>query len=172
MRMKPPKKIPQTSSPDKNYEAGAPRRPPGVDSPANVVVSQQIRQQFSGPLPHPATLREYDEIVPGAAKEIIQSFTAEGNHRRARELREVAMCEDWARADIGLQKRGQILGFIIAVIGVGGGLYVAATGAPAAGAAVSSVSLAAIVLAFLRQRQMGSAEPEEDKAEKPAAKKG
>ena len=171
MSMKPPKKIPQTSSPDKTYEAGPPRRP-GVDPSANVLVAQQIRQQFSGPLPHPATLREYDEIVPGAAKEIIQSFTAEGNHRRARELREVAMCEDWARADIGLQKRGQILGFIIAVIGVGGGLYVAATGSPAAGAAVSSVSLAAIVLAFLRQRQMGSAEPEEDKAEKPAAKKG
>jgi D-tyrosyl-tRNA(Tyr) deacylase len=80
------------------------------------------------------------------------------------------MCEDWARADIGLQKRGQILGFIIAVVGVGGGLYVAATGAPAAGAAVSSFSLAAIVAAFLRQRQLGQAEPDADKPEKPAKK--
>jgi uncharacterized membrane protein YobD (UPF0266 family) len=72
------------------------------------------------------------------------------------------MCEGWAREDIGLQKRGQIFGFIIALVGVGGGLYVAATGAPIAGAAVSSASLAAIVVAFLRQRKMVVAEPGEE----------
>jgi hypothetical protein len=80
------------------------------------------------------------------------------------------MCEEWARADVGLQQRGQILGFVIAIVGVGGGLYVAATGAPAAGAAVSSVSLAAIVAAFLRQRNMGTAETDGKKTEAGAKK--
>ena len=116
--------------------------------------AQQVTrtQEFKGPLPHPDILRKYDEIVPGAAKSIVGSFITEGEHRRECEKRELAMYEDWSRADVGLQSRGQILGFVLSVIGIGGGLLVAAVGAPAAGSFVSSASLAAIVVAFLRQR--------------------
>jgi uncharacterized membrane protein len=129
-------------------------------------------QKFSGPLPPPEILREYDAIVPGAAKDIIESFIKEGEHRRALQTRETTMCEQWARADVGLQKVGQILGFVIAISGVVGGLYVAATGAPAAGTVVSSASLAAIVIAFLRQRNTKNINFDDDKADtKPNAKK-
>ena len=170
----PPKKLPQGSNPsaiDKLHEAKA-----GKPQPSHVEESElrvaAYSQQFSGPLPHPDTLRAYDAIVPGAGKDIIQSFINEGEHRRALQSREATMCEEWSRADVGLQKRGQILGFIIAMVGVGGGLSVAATVSPAAGAAVSGVTLLGIVAAFLRQRNMTNTGPSEDeKPEKPATKK-
>ena len=72
------------------------------------------------------------------------------------------MCESWAQEDIRLQKRGQIFGFIIAMVAVGGGLYVAVHGAPAAGASISGVPLVGIVAAFLQRRKMGRVEPDEE----------
>lgn len=127
-------------------------------------------EQFKGPIPPPAILAQYDAIVPGAAKEIVQSFIKEGEHRRRLQVKETDMCEDWARADVGLQRRGQIFGFIIAMSGVVGGLYVAAHGAPAGGSIVSSLSLGAIVAAFLRQRNMSKVEPDDDKPDVDAKK--
>jgi uncharacterized membrane protein len=159
----PPKKLPpgqKPSPPDSKHEAKAGKVQPGQADESELRVSA-YSEQFRGPVPHPDILRQYEEIVPGSAKSIIDSFITEGNHRRAREAREVTMCEEWARADIGLQNRGQIFGFILAVIGVGGGLYVAATVSPAAGASVSGVTLAGIVAAFLRQRKMKNLQVEE-----------
>lgn len=37
---------------------------------------------FAGPLPPPAILAEYDNIVPGCAEKIIDQFIDQGNHRR------------------------------------------------------------------------------------------
>jgi len=125
---------------------------------------EAVSQRFSGPLPPPDILREYDGIVPGAAKNIVQSFIKEGDHRRSLQSRETSMCEEWAREDVQLQKRGQIFGFILGTLGIGGGLVVAAIGAPAAGAIVSSSAVAAIVIAFVRQRQMKSLGPDENEA--------
>lgn len=41
------------------------------------------RASFSGPLPSPTTLAEYDEVVPGLAREIIDQWKAEIAHRHA-----------------------------------------------------------------------------------------
>lgn len=37
---------------------------------------------YSGPLPHPNLLRQFDEVVPGAANRIIQMAESQGEHRR------------------------------------------------------------------------------------------
>jgi uncharacterized membrane protein len=152
MHPKNPKKLPggqKHSPPDKIYEAG-PAKP-------NREIEEELRIQamrFSGPLPHPDTLREYDALVPGAARDIIQSFVKEGDQRRALQERETAMCELWARDDIKLQKRGQVFGFILGLIGIGGGLVAGVMGASATGAIVGGGSLAAIIIAFLRPRHL------------------
>jgi uncharacterized membrane protein len=114
-----------------------------------------LSEQFSGPLPHPSILHGYEQIVPGSAANIVESFVQEGRHRREREMRDVRMREDWAKADIGLQGRGQIFGFIIAMTGIIGGLLVAALWSPLGGASISGLSLATIVVAFLRQGKSG-----------------
>ncbi len=38
-------------------------------------------EQYSGPLPHPKILAGYDQIVPGAAEKIIDTFVEQAHHR-------------------------------------------------------------------------------------------
>ena len=90
------------------------------------MVIEARSEEFKGPLPHPEILRRYNEIVPGSAQSIIDSFVTEGDHRRKQGSRQMLMCEDWAREDIGLQKRGQVFGFILGFTGIAGGLAVTA----------------------------------------------
>lgn len=39
-------------------------------------------EMYSGPLPHPEILKQYQELYSGAAKEIIKNGVAESKHRR------------------------------------------------------------------------------------------
>jgi uncharacterized membrane protein len=122
-----------------------------------VVVSQQ---NFSGPLPPPELLRQYQEIMPNLPEIIVQRMMAEMTHRQDIERRQMTMCEGWATGDLQLQRRGQLFGFVLGFVGIAGGLGVAAFVSPAGGAVVSSISLTAIVIAFLKRRT------ESDKDEK------
>jgi uncharacterized membrane protein len=49
---------------------------------------QVVTSSYEGPLPPPDILRAYDELSPGAAKEIISWVKAESQHRRKLELAE------------------------------------------------------------------------------------
>jgi uncharacterized membrane protein len=49
---------------------------------------QIVSAGWSGPLPPPAALDEFNRIVPGAAERIFAQFEAEGAHRRELELRQ------------------------------------------------------------------------------------
>ena len=49
------------------------------DIPARQRVIAATR--FSGPLPPPESLREYDEVVPGLAREIVDQWKGETAHR-------------------------------------------------------------------------------------------
>lgn len=42
---------------------------------------------YSGPIPAPHFLKEYDEMDPGAAKQIIDNGVEESHHRRQMESR-------------------------------------------------------------------------------------
>ena len=56
---------------------------PGMDS-ASVAVGRRVTIEgaaFSGPLPAPSTLAEYDQVVPGLAREIVDQWKAETQHR-------------------------------------------------------------------------------------------
>jgi len=101
-----------------------------------------VGQYFSGPLPPPELLRQYDEIVPGFAQTIVDQFVAQGDHRR--ELEKTVIFSDVTRANWGL-----IAGFTLALIGVVGSIYIMSTGKTTAGLTAFIVSLAPLVVAFL-----------------------
>ena len=124
-----------------------------------VVVSQQ---NFSGPLPPPELLREYQEIMPNLPEIIVQRMMDEMKHRQDMERRHLAMCEGWATGDLQLQRRGQLFGFVLGFVGIAGGLGVAAFVSPAGGAVVSSISLTAIVIAFLKRRTESDEDEKDD----------
>lgn len=72
---------------------------------------------FSGPLPPPALLRQYDELLPGCADRILSMVESNSRHRQALEAKVVdATCK--------VATRGQVLGFALAftVIVLGAGL--------------------------------------------------
>lgn len=99
---------------------------------------------YSGPLPPPNLLSEYNEIVPGSAGTIINQFVSQGEHRR--EIEKAVIYSDIKRANWGL-----VAGFVIAFVGVVGSLFVMFAGESLAVAGLIAFvsSLATIVVAFI-----------------------
>lgn len=116
------------------------------DSPGQELVSET----WLGPLPAPADLEAFERAVPGSAETILQSFKAEGSHRRAREDRE---SRAWAFA----VRIGAIWPPLIDTLLVVGGFALVATGNTPAGLAAwgieGALMLVSRILAHLQQRQ-------------------
>lgn len=79
--------------------------------------------QWHGPLPPPASLRAFDEIIEGGAERILQMAEKEQAHRIHAEQQVVT-------GEIRANRRGQILGATIAALAVVGAVLTAWMGAP------------------------------------------
>ena len=97
---------------------------------------------FSGPLPPPEVLKRFDEVVPGSAERIIK--TAEGQFVHRTELERKLI-----ESDIVRSKWGQILGFIIAIVGLLGAVVVSIFGSGVVGAVIGVGTLASLVGVFM-----------------------
>ena len=68
-----------------------PKEPPRNDPPRRQDGPRAVQhvevEAWNGPFPPPAVIREIDDIVPGAAKQIIDQFVTEGDHRRQMQTR-------------------------------------------------------------------------------------
>lgn len=109
-------------------------------NPDALVVHQS--ESFSGPLPHPDILKKFDEVAPGAAERIIKMAEEQSSHRR--ELEKAVISSDIQRS-----KWGQILGFLIAVIGLVASAFIAIYGNAIAGGVIGASTLAALVGVFM-----------------------
>ncbi|KGF06839.1 hypothetical protein HMPREF1634_07440 [Tissierellia bacterium S7-1-4] len=81
---------------------------PSLQNKKNII-AQQRTEMFSGPLPHPEIIRQYDEICPGTAEKIVDSFVKQTNHRIDMETRVIK--SSVFRANVGL-----FMAFIISLI--------------------------------------------------------
>jgi uncharacterized membrane protein len=136
--------------------------------------SQLFAASYEGLLPPPNHLREYDEIAPGAGREIISWVSAESNHRRqldnkeqehrlkletresdhrmalenkGMELGEKAL--DWGifRANLGM-----LLAWPLVIGIVGAGTFLIYAGHDVAGATLAETALALVGGGYLLQR--------------------
>jgi len=106
-------------------------------------ISVFVRESwFSGPLPAPDTLGEYDGVLPGLARRIVERWEREGDHRQGME-REIV------RARIRNQSRGQLIGAALAAIVLVAGIVFVATGKSTAGLVAILTPLAILVGAFV-----------------------
>ncbi len=80
---------------------------------AHMVVTHE--ESYSGDLPHPMHLRGFEDIVPGAAKKIIDNTVNESEHRRNWEDKALV-------SNFKLASRAQIFGFTLSVILIIGGI--------------------------------------------------
>jgi uncharacterized membrane protein len=108
----------------------------------HLVSEQTTLVHHQGPLPPPAILKQYDEVVPGAAERIMTMAENQAQHRQELEASVI-------RTDNLKSLLGMFFGFIIALVGFGGGLIAAFSGQPFWGGAVSIGTLASVVIAFI-----------------------
>jgi len=101
---------------------------------------------FSGPLPHPDTLRQYDDIKPGLADTIVQMAKEEMLHRHGMEKRVVK----W---NLVSQLLGQIFGFLLGALAIGGGIYLAVQDKGLEGLATLITGVASLVYVFHKSRK-------------------
>jgi uncharacterized membrane protein len=99
-------------------------------------------QHFSGPLPPPAVLKQYDEVAPGSAERIIGKFERQVEHRISMES--IVVWTGSVKEIAGL-----VCGFVIAMTAIIGGIYTALQGHPFLGGSLSFTGLATLVGAFL-----------------------
>jgi uncharacterized membrane protein len=114
--------------------------PPGGDLASIVSISSE--SSFSGPLPPPQILREFDEVIPGAAERIVKMAEKQQDHRIRLESRVIT-------SDIIRSWAGLILGACLGIVIVGCGSYLVHEGHDTAGATIITGTLVSLVTAFM-----------------------
>jgi uncharacterized membrane protein len=120
----------------------SPKPQPQLQQRQNEIISQQ----WSGPLPPPAALDQFNQIIPGGAERILAMVEQEQTHRITHNTQALL-------AQINDTKRGQILGSLISLLAVGGSIFSVYIGAhPTVSIALVSIPVVAMVEAVVRGR--------------------
>ena len=121
-----------------NSQSPLPR--PQGSQPRQVVEIQE--RHISGPLPTPALLKEFDDVVPGCAERIIRMAEEQAKHRQL--LEKTVIIGDSKRANQGLW-----VGGTIAFLFLAGAVFLIYNGHDWAGGVLASVDLVSIVGVFI-----------------------
>jgi len=115
--------------------------------PAEITFSESTA--FSGPLPPPDLLLEYDQVAPGLAERIVLMAEKEGDHRRTMQ-----------RGLLRLSWGGLISAFVITMTGIVGGIALIHEGKSTEGLTTMITAMAALVAVYLtrggRKKSAGS----------------
>jgi uncharacterized membrane protein len=110
---------------------------------------QAVAEKFSGPLPPPKILQQYDQIAPGSAERIISMAESQSKHRQ--EIERIVITSDTKNARLGLH-----YGLIIGLAAVVGGVLCIMNGYEVSGSIVGGTGLTGLVGVFVygsRQRR-------------------
>ena len=100
---------------------------------------------FTGPLPRPETLREYDQVLPGLAERIVLMAEKEGDHRRSVE-KSLVRISAWGLASATT----------ICLIALIGGFALLWAGKTLSGLAPILLALAGLITTLVIQRNADS----------------
>lgn len=136
--------------------------PPEVDNKETVADGQDFPPVITystshvGPLPDPETLRRYDELVPGFARELASLLIKESEHRRLMETRELNIRgeiidqEGWLiKANSNRSMWGLAAGFVIAMSALGASIYVTVRGYPWVGGVIGGATVTTLAGVFV-----------------------
>lgn len=135
--------------------ASEPTLPAVGTVPGLVIASAQV-QSFTGPMPPPDYLRQYNEIVPGAAKDILDEFRANGAHQR--EMERLALT-----AATTTERRGQWIACGLVLVGFGLIMALALTQHDTVAGIVAGTLLGAVITGFVANRKSPSEKDTERK---------
>ena len=115
---------------------------PQDSQPADLHV---VQQTYSGPLPPPAVLQHYNEVIPGAAERILVMAEQNASHRRDLELAAL----DAHRSEVRL---GQWLGFGIGLASLAAAIIALVLGHPATAGVIGGTTVVGLVAVFVTGR--------------------
>jgi uncharacterized membrane protein len=121
---------------------------PKTDS-KRVTAFERHERSFSGPLPPPELLAEYEKSCPGAADRIISIAEKESEHRRSIEQTLVRSETEQAARDSHEARRGQICALVITLSAIVAGAYTALHGHEIARSIIGVGGIGGIVTSFL-----------------------
>jgi uncharacterized membrane protein len=107
-----------------------------------VMMASFSAEMYSGPIPPPAIMAEWEKLLPGSADRILKMAEKQSAHRIAIEAKVVD-------SDVRRSDRGLVFGFIIALVMIIGGLITVGLGHDWAGVAVITGSLIGVVGLFV-----------------------
>jgi uncharacterized membrane protein len=122
----------------KIFQSIAPNERPKVARLVRVV----SQRYFSGPLPPPEILAQYDDIVPGSAKLIFAMVEKQSAHR-------ILLEDRTNKAQTEQSGRGQWMAFVVAMAFLGGSLWISHDGYPAVGAVLGGATVVSLATAFI-----------------------
>jgi uncharacterized membrane protein len=108
----------------------------------NAVAQYRKTELYAGPLPPPEILEKFEQILPGSADRILKQAESQTQHRIELEKKVVS-------ADIIKSYLGLVFGFLIGMVGILGGIYLATLGFDVYGPILSGGSFVTLVVAFI-----------------------
>ena len=118
-------------------------QPKASPNPSQIIAQHQ---QWSGPLPPPGALAQFNDIIPDGAQRIMKMVESEQEHRiKSEELILQATIKD--------TKRGSFIGGGLALCAISGAIYTAVIGAhPSVSIALVSLPVLTIVTVLIRNK--------------------
>ncbi len=99
-------------------------------------------KSHSGPLPAPETLQEYNEMIPNGAERIMKMAENQQLHRHELEKTVIP-------GQVNQSRNGQWFGFILGLIGLGCGTFLAYSGQPYVGGIIAGTTVVSLVSVFV-----------------------
>lgn len=116
----------------------------------------QKLEMFSGPIPAPHILKQYDEMDPGAAKQIIDNGVEESHHRRQMESKMLEMSRK-------RKIRRDWMGFVIGITSILVGAFLIYKDHYVVGTIFSGISILGLVGQFLGDDSTSDSSSEQEK---------
>ena len=130
-----------TSLPDPGTNPQVPK-PSEIQKSAAILAQAITMTSFSGPLPPPDILKQYDLIVPGAANRIIVMAEEQGKHRQ--DIEKVVIASDSRNSTMGI-----VAGFVVSLLLIGASVFLIIIGKSAEGTVLGTTDVVALVAAFI-----------------------
>lgn len=142
---------PEKVSEEANAEVLDSREPPQ----GNSAISQRIEAsfQFTGPLPPPAVLEQYNSILPDAADRIVSMAEKEQEHRHRMQEKLIDAQIFDEKQQRNERRLGQIFGLSIGVVSILAGSVTAVLASPIAGGFIGSAGVVGLVSVFVLGRR-------------------
>jgi uncharacterized membrane protein len=118
-----------------------------------IVELQQIRSEFSGPIPPPVLLAGYDKVLPGLADRIVKMAEYQQQSHLSMQAKNLESDISDRKAARSEARLGQIFGLLIGIVALGTAAYMATHGAQIPGGVIGSTGIGGLVYAFIKGRQ-------------------